>query len=156
MTDRAAQGSTGREAGFTLIELLMVLGIIALVGALSVPLMRRQSPSQDLAAATIDLASGLKLARATARTGNVEQALLLSLDRRIYWSDGVLPPRAFGRNLDVVLDVPEGERPDSATGRVRFFPDGTATPARLTLRVGRLETSLAVEWLTGEIRTGGP
>lgn len=144
------------EAGFTLIELLMVLGIIALVAALTVPLMRRQSPSQDLAAASIDLASGLKLARAAARTGNVEQALVLALDRRIYWSDGLLPPRAFARSLDVVVDVPDSERPDSATGRIRFFPDGTATPARLTLRVGRLQTTLAVEWLTGEIRTGAP
>lgn len=156
MSGTAAQDRERSEAGFTLIELLMVLGIIALVAALSVPLLRRQSPSQDLAAASIDLASGLKLARAAARTGNVEQALVVALDRRIYWSDGILPPRAFARSLDVVLDVPESERPDSATGRIRFFPDGTATPARLTLRVGRLETSLAVEWLTGEIRTGAP
>ena len=144
------------EAGFTLIELLMVLAIIALAAAISVPLMRRQSPGQELAAASIDLAAGLKLARAAARTGNVEQALVVALDRRIYWSDGILPPRAFAPRLDVVLDVPESERPDSATGRIRFFPDGTATPARLILRAGKLETALAVEWLTGEIRTGAP
>lgn len=145
-----------QEGGFTLIELLMVLGIIALVTAVSVPMMRRQSPAQDLAAASIELGSSLKLARAAARTGNTEQALMLSLDRRVYWSDGVLPPRPFARTLEVVLDAPDSERLDSATGRIRFFADGTATPARVLLRIGKLETALAVNWLTGEIRSGGP
>lgn len=145
-----------RDDGFTLIELLMVLGIMALMAVISVPLMRRESPGQDLTAASLDLAAGLRLARAAARSGNAEQALVVSLDRRLYWVDGLLPARAFGRRLDVVLDVPESERPGTETGRVRFFPDGTATPARVTLRVGRLETILAVDWLTGEIRTGAP
>ena len=85
-----------------------------------------------------------------------KRSAFVALDRRIYWSDGILPPRAFAPRLDVVLDVPESERPDSASGRIRFFPDGTATPARLILRAGKLETALAVEWLTGEIRTGAP
>ena len=143
------------EAGFTILELLAVLGILALMAAVVVPLMRRPNPAQELTATALDLAAGLKLARAAARTGNVEQALILSLDRRIYWSDGILPPRAFAPALSLVLDLPDSERPDSSTGRIRFFPDGTATPARLTLRTGRFETTLAVEWLTGEIHSGG-
>lgn len=150
MTQHRAQ-----DAGFTLLELLAVLGILALMAALVVPAMRRSSPTQDVTAAAIELAAGLKVARAAARTRNVEQALVLSLDRRMFWSENLLPPKAFPGTLSLDLDVPESERPDSATGRIRFFPDGTATPARLTLRAGKAEATLAVEWLTGEIRSGG-
>lgn len=143
-------------AGFTVLELLAVLGILALMAALVVPMMRRPSPAQDVAGAAVELAAGLKVARAAARSRNVEQAVVLNVERRQFWSEGILPPRTFAPALSLVLDVPDSERPDPSTARVRFFPDGSATPARFTLRAGRFEKTLAVEWLTGEIRSGGP
>jgi general secretion pathway protein H len=43
---------------------------------------------------------------------------------------------------------------DEGTGRIRFFPDGSATGGRVTL-IGQNQTLVVdINWLTGEIKLG--
>jgi len=36
--------------------------------------------------------------------------------------------------------------------RIRFFPDGSASGARIVLDDGRVSAAIRVDWLTGDVR----
>lgn len=151
----AAIPQARRSAGYTVIELLVVLAILAAVAGLVAPSFVRPAGNQDLMAATIDLAASLRLARAAARAGNAEQALVIDLAARRYWAAGVVPPRAISPALDLVVDVPDGERLPGAAGRLRFFADGSASGGTIGLRRGNHAASIVVDWLNGDVRVAG-
>ena len=48
--------------------------------------------------------------------------------------------------------MPESERIGASAGRVRFFPDGSASGARVVLNDGRSTASVLVDWLNGDVR----
>jgi general secretion pathway protein H len=141
-----------REAGFTLLELTVVVAILALAAAVVAPSLNRARPGLAVLAAAHELAASLRAARAAARAANVERVVTLDLDGRRYWAEGVVGPRAIAANVAVRLAVPEGERIGNASGRVRFFPDGSASGARVEIDDGRSAASVLVDWLSGDVR----
>jgi general secretion pathway protein H len=64
---------------------------------------------------------------------------------------GVTAPRRLPDQIRVDLWVPESERAGTS-GRVRFFPDGSASGARLMLQDGRSSMAVSVDWLNGDVR----
>lgn len=109
------------ERGFTLIELLVVLSIMGLLAAVAVSSFARPSRWKDRQASALAL-NAMSEARAKAiRTGKV-----VELD------GSVLPPNAHFLTSD--------DRQPS------WYPDGTASPARL-MRDGQL--LLAINPMTG-------
>jgi general secretion pathway protein H len=44
------------------------------------------------------------------------------------------------------------DAPNEHSGRIRFFPDGSSTGGRITLRAGQRQWHVNVSWLTGEVR----
>lgn len=152
MTAPATPRRPRRSDGFTVLELLVALGIMAFVASIVVAGAVTPRQRQDLAATAADVAAGLKMTRAAARRSNAEQVFLIDVDGRRYWAPGILPPRRFPPTLALALDVPETERQGAGAARIRFFPDGSSTPATLTLRKGASSTALSVDWLSGAIR----
>lgn len=137
-------------AGFTLVELLVVMAIAALLMTLAV----QQSPGTrerlEVDSATRKLAADLARARATALSRNAANQIDFDLRQQNYVSslDGMshrLPSK-------VRLDLGQLglESVPSSRARIVFFPDGTATAARLTLSSGDRQKSISVNWLTGQ------
>lgn len=140
------------QLGFTLLELLVVLGILALGAALVVPAMNRARLGVMVHSTAYELAANLRTARAAAQAASAEHTLTLDLTRRQYWAEGVVAPRRLPQSIAVDLTVPESERVGATTGRIRFFPDGSSSGARLVLRDGRSTASVFVDWLDGDVR----
>ncbi len=142
----------GREHGFTLLELLVVLGILALALALVAPSLNAARLGIAVRSAGYELAAHLRSARAAARETNVERALTIDIEGRRYWAEGVVAPRQLPRGIAIDLTVPASERIAANAARIRFFPDGSASGARVVLDDGRSATAIRVDWLTGDVR----
>lgn len=134
-----------RRSGFSILELLVVLTLMAILAAISVPALRRWQatlPLEQSAAAIQQLAARVRLG--ALRSG---RPALLTLD-----SSGILftPTVSSPANREVLpLRLPEGIRCEPLSGNsgqlsrllrsdggveLVFHPDGTAAPASLFLR----------------------
>jgi general secretion pathway protein H len=151
MAHRQARDVDG-EHGFTLLELLVVLGIVALALALVAPSMGRTRTGLELRTTAHELAGHLRSVRAAAQRGNVEHVLSIDLAGRRYWAAGVVPSRSVPPPLSMELQLPDSERVGAAAGRVRFFPDGSASGGRILIRDARATAAIAVDWLNGDVR----
>ncbi|MEO8808724.1 MAG: GspH/FimT family pseudopilin [Rhodanobacter sp.] len=137
--------------GFTLLEMLVVIALVGLAAvAVSV------SVTQGLAnarvrAASSELAGALRATRAQAIVHADEQ--VFDVDMRSNSYDGAKQRKvALPRGLNVSMTSAKEDRPNDHTGRIRFFPDGSSTGGRITLKAGQREWHVNVSWLTGEVR----
>ena len=154
---RAGEETNARSAlshksgGFTLLEMLAVILLIGIaVAAVSV------SVSQGLASARVRAASGelagaLRATRAQAIVRGQEQHF--DVDTRANRYDGAKRHDVqLPSGLRVSITSAKEDQPNDHTGRIRFFPDGSSTGGRITLRSGQREWHVNVSWLTGEVR----
>ena len=145
--------STGRdERGFTLLELLVGLGILAMVLAVIAPIANRTRASMELRSTAFDIASSMRNARAAAQTSNAEQALVIDVSSRLLWTEGQSLRKALPRRFGMTLDLPVAERVSSNAGRMRFFPDGSASGGKVVLREGGRIATVFVNWLNGDVQ----
>jgi len=145
MTARAGQH------GFTMLEILIVLVIGVLLVALVPPLLSGMSGAAELRGAARQLAAGLRNARNEAVTRQQEAVLTLDLERRRFGVTG--DPREIPLPESVVLKLytAQSELLDSATGGIRFFPDGSSTGGAITVSGPKLAYRVNVDWLTGTV-----
>jgi len=142
-----------RSRGFTLLELLVVLAIIALILAVTPPLITAAIPGAELKASARQVAAGLRLAREEAiRTGR-DVAFTLDLETHSFEVDGRFRRGKLPKGLDLKLEAAETEMLDEHRGAVRFFPDGSSTGGRIILTRHDAGYQVGVQWLTGRIRT---
>lgn len=140
------------ERGFTLVEVLVVLAVIAMAAVVAWPRAHGARQRLALEAAAIDLASEMKSARATAIRTNSEQTLAIDTAARHYIRDGWTAARLLPGQFDVALDTIRSEQTGPAAGRIRFYPDGSATGGRVILGSGSRRVIVAIDWLTGGAR----
>jgi general secretion pathway protein H len=152
MTWASDERRARRQSGFTLLELVVVIAILALAVAIVAPALNRARLGLMVRSAAYELAGSLRAARAAAQAANVERVLTLDVGTRRYWAEGVVGRRVFPPTVAVELAVPESERFGSSSGRVRFFPDGSASGAKVVLNDGRSAASVSVDWLNGDVR----
>ena len=79
-------------------------------------------------------------------------ALLLDVDARALQVEGLRKVRTLPDDVQLELYTAQRELVGAKRGGIRFFPDGTSTGGRVTLRREGLRTEVGVEWLTGRIR----
>jgi len=143
-----------REEGFTLVEMLVVLGLVALLLAISLPYATTSGDARKLDAAAEIVASKLRETQAAALFSNRERSLMVELAaRRLVQTD---PGKMFDLpdGMDVQIITVENEILTDA-GVFRFFPDGGSTGGKFILSKGGLKREIAISWLTGAVVVSG-
>lgn len=145
---RACRGS----AGFTLLEMLCVLLLVASMVTMTGVAVQHGLAGARAQAAAAELASGLRRARWLAVSGGRTADFTLDLSREAYRVDGepmVALPTGLHMGMHYARDTLAAT--SGTEGAIRFFPDGSSTGGRITLRQGRRLWRLDVSWLTGGV-----
>lgn len=131
---------------------MLVLVIAALLAAVAVPGFEPLMARAKLYSATRDIASALRHARGQAMIRGRETEFELDLAKHTYRVTGRdktyhLPPQ-----IGLGLYTAEAETVDEDLGKIRFYPDGSATGGRVDLQGGGRKRAVDVSWLTGEVK----
>lgn len=126
---RYSVAGSNRQHGFTLIELLVVLVVLALLYGAAAPAVFSASERQKLNSVTASLYHGLRRARGEA----IASGQPVSRD-----------PVALAGSAEVAMVR-------KYDGPVIFYPDGSATGARIELMLGVARRAVTVDWLTGHV-----
>lgn len=143
-----------RMQGFTLIEMLIVIAISALLIAVLVPNFGPAISRAKLHSATRDLASALRHCRGFAMIKGQDAILELNTETHQYQISGKKRGYHIPDEVEIGLFTTTTETLNETTGRIRFFPDGSSTGGRITLKGKSQTTVIDISWLTGEIRMG--
>ena len=139
-----------RVQGLTLIEILVVLAIIALVTAISLPMVMGTS-NAEMRSAARQLASGLRLARSEAVSQRRETFLVIDLAGRRFKVDRDAREYPLPRHVELKLFTAQKDLVDEKTGSIRFYPDGGSNGGRITIASGSRKFDVDVDWLTGRV-----
>ncbi|MET0255111.1 MAG: GspH/FimT family pseudopilin, partial [Luteibacter sp.] len=137
--------------GFTLFEMLAVILLIGIAAAaVSIPV------TQGLASARVNAASGelaaaLRWTRAQSIVKGESLALEVDTSAATYRAPGKSEVR-LPKDMRVAITSAREDQANATTGRIRFFPDGSSTGGRITLKRGQREWHVNVAWLTGAIQ----
>ena len=146
------------EKGYSLVEMLTVLAVLTLLTAVTAVYLRGGGKPLALRVAALDLASCLRLARASAIAQNKERVVTIDLDRRSYacpGKSGVFPP---GSRL--LFRTAASEYLKDKMALLRFFGDGGATGGHVFMEEHGQVWAVRVNWLSGSVEvareTGWP
>ena len=137
------------EGGFTLTEMLVVLGLVALVAAVSMPYARHSNDARELTAAARSVTAVLRDARTLALLNNRPTEVAVNVETlTVAGPSGHAVKLPLGTELLLTTDR---ERIGRASGGLSFFPDGGSTGGKLVLKRGTETREIAINWLTGTI-----
>ncbi|MDZ4814381.1 MAG: GspH/FimT family pseudopilin [Pseudomonadota bacterium] len=140
-----------RPRGFTLIEMMAVLMLMALIaGAVSFSL-GTNLKSVKTRAAVRDLTAAMRYTRGQAIVKHEQRALEIDVEARSYQAPG-RPLIEMPEGLEMKLLTAASEQTGDSKGLIRFFPDGSSSGGRVTLKRGDHEWRVEIAWLTGEVR----
>ena len=142
--------ATSSSMGFTLLEMLLVIVLIAAITSLTVGLFGVGRSGRQLREGVHTLATELRYTRARALTTGTPQRFEMDLDRRTWTAagdhHGTLPA-----SLKITFNSVREEQTSARNAAIRFFPDGSATGGRISLRTQGIGWRVDVRWLTGEV-----
>ena len=139
------------EEGFTLLEMVCILAIIAMLAAVLLPNISRDTSRPRLEAYAVETASLLKADRTAAIRHRVQIATQIDAGARSLrsGSTGQILRVADDVAFDAILPSRCNDRPAFST--ISFFPTGMSCGG--TIKLSRLDTSyeIRVNWLTGGV-----
>jgi len=140
--------------GFTLIEMLIVLAIAGIVMGTLVPSFGPAIARAQLYSASRDVASALRHTRGQAMIRGEDALFELNTVNHSYRVSGRPKLYRLPPGIELGLFTTSTETLDEGTGRIRFFPDGSATGGRVSLITAKQTRVVDINWLTGEITIG--
>ena len=143
-----------RQSGFTLIEVVVVLGVLALVTALVLPMMTGTQAKADIQSSARDLAAALRVTRNLAMTHGRAEALVVDTASGAFRAGASAAPRRVAGGVKLALLTATQELIDEHTGAIRFFADGSSSGGGIRLSKGNLRDQVLVDWLTGRVSIG--
>ncbi len=146
--------TTNRERGFTIFEMLIVLVIVAMAMTLAPSIMAGLQGGR-LRAASDELVWRLREARNEATRRGAESEMVIDPARQSFATTAEPGFRRLPAVVDGVDVQPASLVQRDGLVRIRFLADGTATPARITLRHGGSAGAIVIDWLTGGVRNDG-
>lgn len=146
-----SRGARRDSSGVTLLELLIVLMLMGLIAALTIPTFSGGVSTTELKSAAREVAAGLRLARGQAITQKAEAALELDVAARSFRVPPDTRLHALPSGIDLKLFTAQRDLVNDKVGAIRFFPDGGSNGGRITLAVGERKYDVDVDWLTGRV-----
>lgn len=148
------------EGGYTLLEMLIVMAIFSLVIGLAVPSLRGSSSVMSVKQAEATLVSAFREARAQAVAGNRQARVTLDLDTNSLMLGASASELLGGEDMKIEMTTaralvagPFQSTVQGATrGAIVFFPDGSSSGGRVTMRSGGAVSVVEVDWMTGMAR----
>ena len=139
----------GREAGFTLIEVVCVLAIVAMMAAVLLPAIPRQTSRPRLEAYAVEVAALLKADRSAAVRRGLEVATRIDAQARSIRSGtgGQAIRLPDDVRFETLLPRHCDERPALQT--ISFFASGMSCGGVITLSHLDASYQIQVNWLTG-------
>jgi general secretion pathway protein H len=141
----------GAQRGFTLLEMVCVLAIIALMAAVLLPLVPRETSRSRLQAYALQAATLLKADRVAAISRHTSIATLVDAGARAIRSGAT--PASIQIPDDVRFDatLPQTCRQQQALSTISFFANGTSCGGSIALTRFDEGFEIRVNWLTGRI-----
>ena len=131
-----------------------MLGVLALVTAMVLPMMTGAQSKADIRASAHDLAAALRTTRNLAMTQGRTEAFLVDTTSGAFRAGAADAPHRIARGVGLVLITATQERIDEHTGSIRFFADGSSTGGGIRLSKGNNRDQVLVDWLTGRVSIG--
>ena len=139
------------QRGFTLLEMVCVIALIAMMAAVLLPFVPRQTSRARLQAYAMEAATLLKDDRNAAIARRADVATLVDASSRAIRSgaSGMILRIPADVRFDALLPQSCHRRP--ALSSINFFADGMSCGGAITL--ARLDTAyeIRVNWLTGRV-----
>ena len=135
--------------GFTLVELLVVMLLAGLLVALVPAAFKRVLPGLELKSSVRELAAVFREARSQAILDNRETVIGIDVQEKIYRTGD--KTFAIPQGFELALFTAESETLSDSSGQIRFFPDGTSTGGRVTLKANEQTYYIVVDWLSGRV-----
>lgn len=139
-----------RQCGFTLLEMLAVIILIGIATAAVSISVAHGLASARINAAAGELSASLRATRTQAIVKGEQSVFEVDTRSELYRGadkrDVKLP-----KGLELSVTSAASDQSGGQIARIRFFPDGSSTGGRITLRSGQREWHVNVSWLTGAI-----
>jgi general secretion pathway protein H len=152
---RAVEAS---EDGFTLLEMVCVIALVAMLAAVLLPFVPRNTSRARLQAYALEAASLLKADRNAAIRRGADVATLVDAPSRAIRSGATAQSIRIPDDVRFEALLPQTCRQRAALSTISFFADGMSCGGAIAL--SRLDSSyeIRVNWLTGrvEIASHGP
>ncbi|RUL64465.1 type II secretion system protein GspH [Dyella dinghuensis] len=130
-----------------MLAVILLIGIAAAAVAVSVT---HGLASARINAAAGELAASLRATRTQAIVHGQQRIFQIDTSNATYSGTDKRDVR-LPKGLDLSVTSAASDQSSGDVARIRFFPDGSSTGGRITLRSGRREWHVNVSWLTGAI-----
>ncbi len=144
------KSASASQAGFTLLEMLVVLGLLGLIAAVSMPLLRGGAENGLIERTAARLAADLTTLRVAAIKQNTEAHLDIDLAVNRYWGTPRLGLRPLPAGIPIA--VKDTGATAASLASIRFFPDGSSGGGRVIIGSGGQSRIVSIDRLTGLIR----
>jgi len=141
----------GCEAGFTLIEIVCVLAIVALLAAVLLPAIPRQTTRARLEAFAIEAAALLKADRNAAIRRGLEVTTRIDTQARVIRSDTNRQAIRIPDDVRLETLLPRNCDDRRVVETISFFGSGMSCGGTITLTHLDAGYQIRVNWLTGRI-----
>src|SRR6516165_7399782 len=143
--------SEASEGGFTLLEMVCVIALVAMLGAVLLPFVPRNTSRARLQAYPLEAATLLKADRNAAMRGGTDVATLVDVPSRAIRSGATAQTLRIPEDVRFEALLPQTCRQRAALSTISFFADGMSCGGAIALT--RLDSSyeIRVNWLTGRI-----
>ena len=138
------------EAGYTLVEMLVVLVLLGMATAVSLPYATSSGQAQKLNATASQLASLFRQAQTVAYVTNKDVIVSFERDKFKWLVTRGSPQLELDRSLTVTALTVEGQVSEKEIS-YRFFPAGGSSGGRVVLEVNKNKVAIDLNWLTGAV-----
>jgi general secretion pathway protein H len=143
--------SDAARRGFTLLEMVCVLAIIALLAAVLLPFIPRETSRSRLQAYALQAATLLKADRDAAISRNISVATLVDTGGRAIRSGASRTALRVPDDVRFEAVLPQTCQRRAALSTIRFFANGTSCGGSIALSRFDASYEVRVNWLTGRV-----
>ena len=151
MKQPATHMTQASERGFTLLEMVCVIAIVAMVAAVLLPLVPRNTSRARLQAYAIEAASLLKADRNVAIRLATEVSTLVDTSSRAIRSGATAELIRIPDDVRFEALLPQSCRQRAAPSTISFFADGMSCGGAIALTRLNSSYEIRVNWLTGRV-----